>query len=786
MLTAVAGINIFAFQFNNNNNKVNKYFEKYTKYNIITKSVKVSIGANLLPIVRLDHVTIFHKNDVNNKLSVSHIKLHISAVSLLKFKLVFDTINIYKNKFIVYINKKYIKIGTLKFDMDSKRKSTQVEQWLMEQQNIILHNVTIKANKVQFKHIKLKYHNNIWQTHSIIITTKFQHQPVAFYFTWYKNQLLSNYKAISSFKVKVLSTINNWKDYLYRGKRNFYSSLKLTVNNNKIVHASGTINAQNLLIGKIELSIKAGISLIKNNTLNINHLMLKIGHKIYFNEDNIKYSNNNNIRRIYLSKLNSTLANRITKKIDIVGNINHIRMSWQKNIQQPETLSANFKNLKVRYKNNILNHMTGNLQLKHDTLHMIVELHNSRLKTGIFNKELFITQANINSNTDINKHKILRFTIRKLITKDLTVYAHGNYNMSSNKINLVINGSKIAANKVTLYIPKYAKQLNIWLKQAIGKGVLTNIKIKIAGRLNQFPFSKNNGTFKMAAKFNNANLKFDKNWPQINSLSGKILLHNNKAFVTVNHGDINKDKVLPSTANIIYSKEHTLVSINAQASGDITYMKQYTHCSPLKVIIPILEKLHPHGAAKLHLHITIPIKYKHKKSSFKGNITLFNNIITYDLPVPVTKHVNGTVYFSNNTLDMKDIKGTVYDGNQLILNSHQDDNKFYFTIHAKKLNMQQITAEYLPYLQSKITGKSNVNIDFTINNNIVDLKAQSMLNGVTVNLPPPIMKKELQNVKLQLHIIQKKDNLTVHASYGNIANIVTVMQNSYKTTINKY
>ncbi|EKE22523.1 MAG: hypothetical protein ACD_6C00797G0001, partial [uncultured bacterium] len=96
------------------------------------------------------------------------------------------------------------------------------------------------------------------------------------------------------------------------------------------------------------------------------------------------------------------------------------------------------------------------------------------------------------------------------------------------------------ASHITHYLPLrlFNPNLNTWLKQAFKAGTLSEGSLILNGPLNDFPFDKRKGAFKISGYANRVDMRFAPAWPMLTELDGRITFAGYRMAVDVDRAKI--------------------------------------------------------------------------------------------------------------------------------------------------------------------------------------------------------------------------------------------------------
>ncbi len=314
------------------------------------------------------------------------------------------------------------------------------------------------------------------------------------------------------------------------------------------------------------------------------------------------------------------------------------------------------------------------------------------------------------------------------------------------------------ATQVWRYLPVGIMEKDVveWLDKAFEKGRVKNGQFLFFGLLKDFPFEKNNGVFEVVFDGEEARLNYAPNWLPLDNLTAQVRFFQDS--LQVNLSGMAQNATLKSAKITIPSMSTSnYVGIIGEAEGEISQVLSFMQRTPLKSRVDsVLTAISPVGKTNVSLDLQIALIEK-LTSKVKGAAKFQNaklKVKSLDLPVQA---MNGALQFTENgvfsdtinavalnrpiqiRLQSNDTQTTV----RVVGNTSVDD----LFEQLKILPMTQLNSE-----TKWIDGASDY--DLTLNlpyeKTLPTLQIQSMLAGITLNLPAELTKSKLQKIPLSM------------------------------------
>lgn len=376
----------------------------------------------------------------------------------------------------------------------------------------------------------------------------------------------------------------------------------------------------------------------------------------------------------------------------------------------------------------------------------------------------------------------LRLSLERLVLNhpDLVLTARGALDeaLSPDNRNLRLTAEFSAdhAVKWLTYLPsKYIKpSLAQWLKNDIKRIDKVSGQMTIDGPLVDFPFDQCPGEFKIVSQLSGVDLMFDKNWPPINNIDADFFIDKRTLNVEAMHASllgIETNQVNLYLDNIGLGKETLLV--RGLADVPATELKKYVFASPLGHHFTKLKRLKIKGPAKLELNLEVPLYPENDNILAQGAIHFKNNqvIFHHELKDIQLNHVSGALAFDELGVTDSQLNAKLL-GDPVAMYVHSVRKPQPFTEVRVEgdasidLLRDQFDLPFLSFMEGHLYVTSKMVI--TDEPNDVDkLHISTSLEGVDINLPPPLGKLAKERVPLTIDVDFSNKSLAFRMNYAN-------------------
>lgn len=409
--------------------------------------------------------------------------------------------------------------------------------------------------------------------------------------------------------------------------------------------------------------------------------------------------------------------------------------------------------------------------------------------TSIFTDPLLMDQitGTVQFKQDADKNWVLHIPELHLLNSDLAMNVQGDFTIhekSAPVANLSANFTMPKAARITRYLPLkiWSKDLDTWLLAAFSSGQVEAGTAALRGKVTDFPFDKNNGTFQISGTVKNVDLHYASDWPNLHNINGKLNFTGARMMVDVDQAqmlDIPIGKVHGEIPNLSADNPQLLIK-SEPIHTDFANGMRFVHASPLeKNIGKMFTDVAVHGPIDLTLGLTVPLSNP-DNTKVSGDIQ-FNradmNMVPWQLQV---KNLTGQLHFTETDTNAKGIKGDIFGKPLLLTIATIQKSKTVSYVRAGIETTLAITdlEDWLKVSLSKYAkGDALVkgNIDFSLTEPM-NVHLQSDLNGIAIDLPEPYAKKSDEKRDFSADItVEEGEPLTLITRYNNILGAALVL-----------
>ncbi len=319
-------------------------------------------------------------------------------------------------------------------------------------------------------------------------------------------------------------------------------------------------------------------------------------------------------------------------------------------------------------------------------------------------------------------------------------------------IDLSANVTRADARNAGRYIPlQIGERGRNWLHAAFLGGSSNDVKVRLKGNLDNFPFPEGKGGLLLvAAHVTGGVLDYASGWPKIENIEGDMTFRGRSMDIRAREASILGAKLAHVHAEIpSLDVENRVLTVSGEAEGPTSEFLNFIEHSPLfEAIDRYTESIRAEGLGKLALKLTIPLTST-QDTKVAGTYQFMNNQIeSEDIFFPV-EQVNGRLEFSESSVRVPSATMTVLGGPAALTGATQRDGTVRLSV-AGRVNMDNVRrANTGPWMQA-LHGASDWRASVTLRKRLADFVFDSTLQGVASELPAPLAKTAAENMALHV------------------------------------
>ncbi len=332
------------------------------------------------------------------------------------------------------------------------------------------------------------------------------------------------------------------------------------------------------------------------------------------------------------------------------------------------------------------------------------------------------------------------------------------------------NLTRLEARGVLHYLPLQMPGPRQWLRAALLGGTSKDVKLRLRGNLNDFPFPEGRGgLFEVTTRLNGGVLEFADGWPRIENLDADVTFRGRRVDIIAREGTILGAKISRVRAEIadVMTSPRTL-TVSGDVDGPTMEFFNFIEKSPVGGMIDhFTSDMRAEGAGKLALKLTIPLSNP-RDTRVAGVYQFLNNSIeSAEAFFPAADQINARLEFTDTGLRVSN--GTLHVlGGPASINATTLRDGTRINI-AGRINMDNFRRTTNSFFAQSLSGATDWKASVVLRKQFADLVLESSLQGVASSLPAPFAKAAAETLPFRFERVvtnAKQDRLLF--AVGNI------------------
>lgn len=328
----------------------------------------------------------------------------------------------------------------------------------------------------------------------------------------------------------------------------------------------------------------------------------------------------------------------------------------------------------------------------------------------------------------------------------------------------------------SIYYPVSIMSDNLvaWLDEAIVFGRVPQGSFMLYGPLDHFPFhTTHDGHFEVLFQTEGVRLAYRPNWPPLEETGATVRFHNNSLVIETDDARLYQNRVLGAQVKIPSLKPASHLEIKGRTRGPLSDHFRLLRETPLKqTLARHLEGLKIGGNGTFDMALRIPLGKTQSKTppDFKGALTLDNASLTLTPQALTIDKLNGVLKIDNQGIGADNLQATMLDTPlQISIHSHEAQTRVEAT---GRMTAEALLKYYPQLVDLGITGSTQLELNLELPDKGVQadtgvaLEIRSRLQGLGMNLPPPLGKRPDQSRSFKAAVETLRGEAAVRIQLG--------------------
>ncbi|MDO9047524.1 MAG: YhdP family protein [Methylobacter sp.] len=326
------------------------------------------------------------------------------------------------------------------------------------------------------------------------------------------------------------------------------------------------------------------------------------------------------------------------------------------------------------------------------------------------------------------------------------------------------------ASEVKHYLPVgiMDEEVVAWLDRAFVGGSMTNGGLLVYGNLNDFPFSSAPGVFEAVFNGEQFDLSYAPEWPHITGMNAEVLFSQDSLKVNVRQGKSGNVIIKQAEVTVPKLNKSKYLLIQGEAESGIDQVLAFMQQTPLSSPVDsLLEAITPLGNTQVRLDLKIPL-VDGAPTKVDGAAQLKDaKLSVKSLALSVSK-INGELKFNEQGVYSDTIHAVAL-GNPIQINIKSSESRTTVNVEGRAGISDLQTQFDMPWWEIA-SGATDyrLKLELPYGNAAPELVVESMLSGVSLDLPESLAKTREQKIPLSLTFnLGDKQLLPVLLNYDN-------------------
>lgn len=307
------------------------------------------------------------------------------------------------------------------------------------------------------------------------------------------------------------------------------------------------------------------------------------------------------------------------------------------------------------------------------------------------------------------------------------------------------------ATAVYLYLPRFiGEKTQQWVQSAVVKGSSDDVRVKVKGRLEYFPFvDDRNGVFQVTAKVKDGILQYVADWPRIEQVQANLDFHGARMDILGAQGTIFKTRI--SRAKIAIpdlAHRDPVLEVDGETLGPTLDHFRFINESPIgKDIDNLTAEMRAEGDGKLTLSLRLPLQ-RLQESQVVGSYQFQGNRVLLAANAPALEKVIGKLDFTGHSIAISKITAQALGGPVNISSRTTADGVLRVGV-AGRMSAEGLQRAYPGPWTQRLQGGADWSASLAMRKSAVNVVLVSSLVGLTSELPYPLAKAANESMPLK-------------------------------------
>ncbi|MCK2095354.1 YhdP family protein [Thauera aromatica] len=320
------------------------------------------------------------------------------------------------------------------------------------------------------------------------------------------------------------------------------------------------------------------------------------------------------------------------------------------------------------------------------------------------------------------------------------------------EIDLQARLDRAAGTAVWRYLPRVVnRNTHDWVRNAIVAAAVPEARLRLRGRLEDFPFRNGEGQFLVSVRVADGVLDYAPGWPRIDGIHGELRFEGPGMRIDAERGRILGVNLLDVRVDVpeLDQRPSEVMTITGRAQGPTAEFLRFVSASPVSARIGgFTDGMQAEGRGELALKLVMPLR-NIDASGIEGEFRFADNRISLIDGLPALEGAGGRLRFTADSLSIPEARAQLF-GHPLRVGARTvADGTVRFEAEGKAA-VSALRAAYVQPVLDNLSGTLDWKTVIRIGKSGTRGEFSSDLAGLASSLPAPLNKSGTENWPLQL------------------------------------
>ena len=300
-----------------------------------------------------------------------------------------------------------------------------------------------------------------------------------------------------------------------------------------------------------------------------------------------------------------------------------------------------------------------------------------------------------------------------------------------------------------------------WVRNAIKRATVPDARLRLKGRLSEFPFREGQGQFLVSIKVADGRLEYAPDWPPIESIDGEVRFEGPGMSIEASSGKIFGVKLSKVVANVpdLDVKPSETMTLTGRANGTTADFLRFVSESPVrKRIDGFTDNMRAEGNGSLSLRLVMPLRHV-VDTAVTGEYRFSGNRLWVVKGLPPMEEAAGNLRFTAEQLNVPEARARLFGEPMQLSAATLPDGRVQFKVSGG-INASAAQAEMGWPMLDHLSGTSTWRTDIAIGRDATRVAVRSELAGIGSSLPYPFNKSAAERWPLAVDLVFPTDGVT--------------------------